>query len=448
MSAERGDLRVSLGASAASEECRREYLRAVELGKRLIPLQISPVDDLPAAPGALQWITANGAPSPDTVADAVLAAIDTDPERVREHTHWLSRALRWDGRGRERSLLLRGRDLRAAEDWMARPSADPSPVPLQAEFVAASRTAERRRLRTTITATVTALVLTLALAVAAVVQWREAVSQRDQAQSRALAAAAVSQLDIDPERSLLLARAALASAPTDQALAALRTSLERSRIRARVAAHPGSVTGVAWSPDGRTVISAGFDGSVAAWDAATGAPRGRLVLGPDPVRSLEAANAAAVGIAVDEGGRLVVWSVDATGTLVKGTELATSGVADATISGDGRVVAEATVDGTVRLWTADGAALPPVRWTTSPIKSIALSADGAIVLLGTGDGTALIGPTTAATPTRSVHLDGGVRATHLSAGGAVVLTSGELAPSTCSGSTTDPSWSDFPARAG
>ena len=285
----------------ASEECRREYRRAAELGKRLIPLQISPVDDPPAALGALQWITANGALSPDTVADAVLAAIDTDPERVREHTHWLSRALRWDGRGRERSLLLRGRDLRAAEDWMARPGVDPSPVPLQTQFVAASRIAERRRLRTTITATATALVLTLALAITAVVQWREAVSQRDQAQSRALAAAALSQLDVDPERSLLLARAALASAPTDQAVVALRTSLDRSWVRARVTAHSAGVNGVAWAPDGRTVISAGDDGSVAAWDASTGAPHGRLVLGALPVTSLEAASDAAVGIAADDG---------------------------------------------------------------------------------------------------------------------------------------------------
>ena len=69
-----------------SEECRREYRRAVELGKRLIPLQVSPVDDPPAALTALQWIIPNGSAS-DAVVDAILAAIDTDPERVREHTH-------------------------------------------------------------------------------------------------------------------------------------------------------------------------------------------------------------------------------------------------------------------------------------------------------------------------------------------------------------------------
>jgi WD40 repeat protein len=408
----------------ASEECRREYLRAVELGKRLIPLQISPVDDPPAGLGALQWITAGAASAPDAVVDAVLAAIDTDPERVREHTHWLSRALRWDGHGREQSLLLRGRDLRAAEDWMARPGVDPSPVPLQTQFVAASRTAERRRLRTTITATVTALVLTLALAITAVVQWREAVSQRDQAQSRALAVAALSQLDVDPERSLLLARAALASAPTDQAVVALRTSLDRSRVRVRVAAHPEGATGAAWSPDGRTVITAGDDGSVAAWDASTGASRGRLVLEPGPVTSLEAATGAAVGIAVDTGGRLVVWGVDDTGTLVQRAEPAASGVTVATISGDGRVVAATTADGTARLWTVEGAALPTARWTTSRVDSVALSADGGTVLLGTRDGTALVGPTDAATPLRTVHPSSGVWLTQLSSDGAVMLVIG------------------------
>ena len=77
-----------------SDECRREYRRAVELGKRLIPLQISPVDDPPAALGALQWIPASATSEPDAVADAVLAAIDTDPERVREHTHYWHRRRR------------------------------------------------------------------------------------------------------------------------------------------------------------------------------------------------------------------------------------------------------------------------------------------------------------------------------------------------------------------
>ena len=249
----------------ASEECQREYRRAIELGKRLVPVLVSKVERLPDALAALQWIDASGGANPDSAAVAVLAAIDVDPERVREHTHWLSRALRWDGRGRDRSLLLRGRDLRTAEDWLARRGAEPSPVPLQTDFIVASRQAERKRLRTTIAVTVATLIVTVVLAVAAVFQWREAVSQRNQAQSRALAAAAMSQLNVDPERSLLLARAAWSRAPTDEAVAALRTSVDRSRIRAWTTAHSDAVSGVAWSPDGATVISAGRDGSVAAW---------------------------------------------------------------------------------------------------------------------------------------------------------------------------------------
>src|SRR3712207_1772475 len=56
----------------ASEECQREYRRAIELGKRLIPVLVSRVERLPDALAALQWIDAGGSADPDSAAAAVL----------------------------------------------------------------------------------------------------------------------------------------------------------------------------------------------------------------------------------------------------------------------------------------------------------------------------------------------------------------------------------------
>ena len=148
------------------------------------------------------------------------------------------------------------------------------------------------------------------------------------------------------------------------------------------------------------------------------------MLGSSAVTLLQAATDTAVGVAVNEGGRLIVWGLDAGGTLVQRAEPASSGVNDVTISGDGRVVAAVSADGTARLWTAEGVALPTGRWATSRVGDVALSADGETVLLGTTDGTALIGSTDAATPLRTLG-DFGVWPAQLSSDGTTTLTLGD-----------------------
>lgn len=399
-----------------SVECRREYDRALELGKRLIPVLVATTEESPAELGALQWIDARDGAEPAEVATAVLAAIDTDLDRVREHTHWLSRALRWEARGRDRSLLLRGKDLRGAEEWLARRGAEPSPIPLQTEFVVASRRGERRRLQVTVVAALTAVVVALALAAVALIQ-------RDQARSRALAAAAMSQLDIDPERSLLLAREAWSTAPTTQAVSALRSSLEKSRVRVSAQAHRGAVSGVAWSPDGRSLISAGRDGIIRAWDE-MGAARNQLDLGAGAVERLSAATATASGVAVTEKGRAVLWFLDpSTGLLTQRAVLGEQDVTDAVTSDDGSSVATGTRDGTVRIWTSAGHPVRTVKWgVTAAVGSVSLSPDGRTLLVGFADGAALAGTVDSDRPTRIANYSYAVDTTQLSADGLFALT--------------------------
>ena len=67
----------------------------------------------------------------------------------------------------------------------------------------------------------------------AMVERRAAQEAREQARSGELAASAVAQLALDPERSVLLARKAWSTAPTAAADAALRRSLSASHVRDR-----------------------------------------------------------------------------------------------------------------------------------------------------------------------------------------------------------------------
>ena len=69
----------------------------------------------------------------------------------------------------------------------------------------ASRDAEKRRLRRSLALALVAVLVSAALATIALFQRSEAIAQRDRAKSRELAAASLSQLDVDPELGVLLA---------------------------------------------------------------------------------------------------------------------------------------------------------------------------------------------------------------------------------------------------
>ena len=53
---------------------------------------------------------------------------------MREHTRLLERAIEWDKSRRDSSFVLRGSDLRTAEEWQVRAAEkDPKLTPLQTQ---------------------------------------------------------------------------------------------------------------------------------------------------------------------------------------------------------------------------------------------------------------------------------------------------------------------------
>ena len=94
---------------------------------------------------------------------------------------------------------------------------------------------------------------------------------------RELAASAVSNLTIDPERSVLLAlRAVETTYSVDktvlpEAELALHQAVQASHLQLTLAGQTGQVLTVAFSPDGTRVATYSDDGTVKIWDAANGA---------------------------------------------------------------------------------------------------------------------------------------------------------------------------------
>jgi WD40 repeat protein len=287
--------------SMASAVCNLEVEYAQKLHKRIVPVLYRTVDDQVLqrrlqeqeygayvrsllenrdvdqfvlgnwkALSALNWVLFPEDADFDRHLEDLLTALDTDVENVHHHTRFLVRALEWERRDRNTSLVLRGDDLKTAEAWLATGiNKSPEPTNLHAEYILASRTAEKQQQQRLLAWVSSALVVMMILAGVAFYQFRRALYQAEVSQSIALAAQ--SQLELErmlPERSILFALEALQNYPyTWQAERALGLAVQSSRARRILSEGLGRILDVAWSPDGARIVAASSEGTVQVWDA-------------------------------------------------------------------------------------------------------------------------------------------------------------------------------------
>ena len=108
-------------AAVASKYCENEVEYARELQKRIVPVLRERVPDpqLPAEIRDRNWIPFTDADEFDASLERLVGALDRDLERTKAHTRWLVKAIEWDSEHRDKSFLLRGAELKAAEEWLA-----------------------------------------------------------------------------------------------------------------------------------------------------------------------------------------------------------------------------------------------------------------------------------------------------------------------------------------
>jgi WD40 repeat protein len=195
--------------------------------------------------------------------------LEEDQEGRRLYTHLAATAREWAARDRDPAELYRGARLSAALDWTAGHATQLSER--EREFLDASRTASERqvrRLRILLAGVAGLLAVAIAAGIVALVQRQDARATARAAKSRALAAESQAQVSIDPERSILLAAAAVRDAPTPQAVFALRGALDSSPLQRQLpSAGPQTSPlvwgpGVSYSPDGRRLAVGSQNGAV------------------------------------------------------------------------------------------------------------------------------------------------------------------------------------------
>ncbi len=187
--------------SVTSAICERELAHASAQNKRLIPIVCRDVDAdrVPDALSKLNWVFFRADGDFRAAMGILLKAIDTDLEWVHAHTRLLVRAREWDAKARDTSLVLRGADLRSAEQWLTLgPSKEPKPTELQTRYIIDSRRVATNRRFALLGGTTVALVIVAIIGTIAYFQWQEAARQQTIAVARRLTSAAEMERDQIP----------------------------------------------------------------------------------------------------------------------------------------------------------------------------------------------------------------------------------------------------------
>ena len=202
--------------------------------------------------------------------------IEEDSEGRRLRRHIIEAASDWDAAGRDQGELYRGARLAAALEWAAGHGLDLNE--LEREFVSDSRelaehetkSARRtnRRLRALLAGVAVLLMAALAGGTFALIQRGEARDAETAQVAQRLGAQAL--VDEDLDRSLLLARQAVAIDDSPQTRSYLLADLLRAPSVAGVMhGEEDILRSVAVSPDGKTLVVGDFDSGLLFFDART-----------------------------------------------------------------------------------------------------------------------------------------------------------------------------------
>lgn len=344
--------------------------------------------------------------------------LEENREGLRLHRHLTDSAQEWQASNHESDILYRGARLAQAVEWAS--SHQDEMNDLERQFIAESRAhAEREaveketrrqreleaaqklaelegkraeeqaqaasQLRRRAVYLRLAFFAAILLAVAAGFFGLRSQQTSQIAASRELAAASVSNLESDPERSILLALEAVKKSKTLEAENALHQAVMTSRIQRVIPTHEsGSSAHVVFSPNGRRILTASVDGTVKVISNQMGQT---LLTLPGQYAAFSPNGQVIATVQAD--GKVKVWDADS------GNEIQVPGPIEAmnsvAFSPDGKRLVTVTNGNLPRVWDVKtGRELMQFAGHLDFVSFASFSPDGSRLLTASDDGTARI----------------------------------------------------------